>query len=332
MSADIRDLPLSLPSCRGEVAAFLAARGLRLAELDGCAGAYTDDQLMAVGGYRGDVIQCVAARPEAEGQGLVAALITYLRGLLRARGARNIFVFTKPENEGIFRGLAFYPLAWADKALLLESDRRGVARFVENAAAQLPTGEKAALVMNANPFTLGHQYLAETATAGGLPVVIFIVEEDRSAFSFESRLALARAGCKHLPSVTVLPGGPYMISRATFPTYFLKEAGEAAAVHAALDADLFARHIAPSLRITRRYVGEEPLDPLTAQYNAALMGRLPQSGVAVTIIPRRTDGADVISASRVRALIAAGRLEEIRALAPEATYAYICHHREEIAL
>ena len=40
----------------------------------------------------------------------------------------------------------------------------------------------AAIVMNANPFTLGHQYLVEKAAAENDLVHLFMVSEDASLF------------------------------------------------------------------------------------------------------------------------------------------------------
>ncbi len=49
-----------------------------------------------------------------------------------------------------------------------------------------------AIVMNANPFTLGHLYLAEYAAARCHILHVFVVEEDRSIFPFPIRLELVR--------------------------------------------------------------------------------------------------------------------------------------------
>jgi len=43
-----------------------------------------------------------------------------------------------------------------------------------------------------------------------------------------------------LPNVQVYPGGHYIISNQTFPTYFLNQDTDAAAVQAELDLALFA--------------------------------------------------------------------------------------------
>ena len=331
---EIRDLPLSLPSCRAQVEAFLAGHGLGLQPVDYYAGVFVGEALLACGGFAGSVIQCVAAAESARGLGLINLLITHLRQLMRQVGASNIFVFTKPENLEIFQSLAFYPVGQAAKAVLLESDRRGIARYAEALRAALPgqEGERGCIVMNCNPFTLGHQYLIEQAAARCGQLLILLVEEDRSAFPFEARLALTRTGCAHLGNVTVLPGGPYVISSATFPGYFIKEMSDVVVAQTALDIDIFARHIAPGLGITARFAGEEPSDPVTAAYNAAMAARLPESGVEVHIIPRRELGGVPISASRVRALIREGKLDEIASLVPQSTYDYIMAHHGALTL
>lgn len=331
---EIRDLPLSLKSCRDQVDAFLAPFGLRRQPMDYYAGVFIAERMLAGGGFCGRVIQCVAAAREAQGLGLIGLLVTHLRQLLRDAGESNIFVFTKPQNREIFKSLAFTVIGQAPKAILLESDRRGIAQYVQHIKGQLPAQaeEMGCIVMNCNPFTLGHQYLAEAAAAQCKHLLVLVVEEERSAFPFAARLELCRLGCEHLPNVTVAAGGPYVISAQTFPSYFIKEINDIVATHAALDVDIFARHLAPGLGITARFAGEEPLDAVTAAYNAAMAARLPQSGVALEIIPRKEWDGTPISASRVRALIKEGRAEETAALVPKATFEYIMTHQRELAL
>ena len=77
--------------------------------------------------------------------------------------------------------------------------------------------------MNANPFTLGHQYLAEQAAAASSVLHIFLVSEGLSLFPYEARRRLAEEGTKHLDNVILHSTEPYMISNATFPGYFQKD-------------------------------------------------------------------------------------------------------------
>ncbi|PUU99564.1 [citrate (pro-3S)-lyase] ligase, partial [Acinetobacter baumannii] len=62
-------------------------------------------------------------------------------------------------------------------------------------AKRLPIG---AIVMNCNPFTLGHQYLVEYAAAQVVRLYLFVVEEDKSEFPFADRLELVKQGVAHL--------------------------------------------------------------------------------------------------------------------------------------
>ena len=75
--------------------------------------------------------------------------------------------------------------------------------------------------MNANPFTKGHQYLVEQ-TKESPHVYVFVLSEDKSLFS-KARFAMVQKGVAHLPNVTVLSTEDYLVSSATFPTYFLKK-------------------------------------------------------------------------------------------------------------
>ena len=175
--------------------------------------------------------------------------------------------------------------------------------------------------MNANPFTLGHRYLAETAAAACDTLHLFLVSEDASLVPFSVRKELARAGTAHLDNVTLHDSGPYIISSATFPSYFLKDEAAVIDGHARLDLAVFVR-IARALGITVRYVGEEPASQVTGIYNQVMASQLPRTGIDCVIVPRLAVSDEAVSASTVRRLIQQGRLEEIRPLVPESTYAY----------
>lgn len=322
---------ISLRYDREDMETLLRRAGIRQEKgLEYACGLYKGETLLACGGYEGGVIKCLAVDPARQGEALLNTIVSHLYTRLIRSGIREAFVFTKPENTTLFQSLGFFPLAQADQAVLLTSRREGVAEYVaacqrRAAEAGLHAAEEgaAAIVMNANPFTLGHRCLVEHAAQGARLLHIFVVEEERSAFPFSARLRLVQEGVKDIPQALVHPGGRYIISAATFPSYFLKDPGGAAPAHAELDARLFAHMLAPALHIKMRLVGEEPLDPLTRLYNKALGRILPDAGVALCVIPRKESGGAPISASRVRALHAVGRLEEARALLPEATYRYL---------
>jgi len=148
------------------------------------------------------------------------------------------------------------------------------------------------------------------------------LSEDRSLVPYEDRMAMVRAAAAKYNNVTVVSSGSYMISSATFPSYFLKDDALVTQTHAKLDATLFTR-IAGELNLTCRYVGEEPFSAATSAYNDALKSVLPEAGIALRIIPRKEQEGTPISASHVRKLIHDGRIEEIRELVPQSTYDYL---------
>ena len=180
-----------------------------------------------------------------------------------------------------------------------------------------------AIVMNCNPFTRGHQFLIETCAAKVDLLYIFVVEEDRSDFPFADRIKLVTAGTAHLPNVEVLPSGKFIISTLTFPEYFQKGDLQEVAIDPSNDVELFGRYIAPALGITQRFVGEEPLDKVTLQYNQAMQRLLPGFGIYFEVIPRIEKEGAPISASWVRRLLAAKDVETIATIVPQCTLDYL---------
>jgi [citrate (pro-3S)-lyase] ligase len=180
--------------------------------------------------------------------------------------------------------------------------------------------------MNANPFTLGHLHLTRTALKSCAQVCVFVVEEDASAFPFDARLELVRQGLAQEARAIVLPAGPYMVSRSSFPSYFTGKAAHSS-VHAELDGTVFAARIAKELDIEARFVGQEPYCAITAGYNAALQEILPQHGVQCVEIERLGCGGAAIGASRVRELLAKADADsirdELRELVPETTLDFL---------
>ena len=292
-NGSIQELPLSLPFFRNQVEAFLRENGLRMEELDhyyACTS--PDGSILAGAGIKADIIKCVAVAPSARSEGFMLPLLSRVVSDAAAKGIMNLKVFTKPENREIFESIGFKVLASAPKAVLMENGR-GLEKYCEYLLCQRqPSARKCGvIVMNANPFTLGHKYLIEKALEQVDRLFVIPVKEDASAFPYSERIAMIRsanASPAHADSrITVLEGSDYCISAATFPTYFLKDLSDAAETQMTLDIDLFERHIMPALGATVRFVGSEPMDPLTARYNALMhnavvIPRLVLPGSAVT--------------------------------------------------
>ena len=279
------------------------------------------DTLAATGSRQESLLKYLATDPQYQGQGLLATVLTALRQEAFREGHRHLFLYTKPQNEQLFLPLLFYPVARTDKVLLMEDRKDGIRAFLDT----LPQAEGncGAVVMNCDPFTLGHQYLIETAAKSCDYLYVFVLSEDKGHFSAADRLEMVRLGTKHLPNVTVLPTGPYLISSATFPTYFLKDRDSAQQVHCQLDIAIFTQYYAPRFRITKRFVGTEPLSPMTAQYNRALASALPRYGIDLVQIPRKETDGTPISASRVRAALQNKETHILQALVPTTTLGYL---------
>lgn len=180
-----------------------------------------------------------------------------------------------------------------------------------------------AIVMNCNPFTLGHRYLIETAASQVDMLYIFVVEEDKSFFPFKDRIELVKKGTSDLENVVVLPSGRFMISSLTFPEYFDKEKVNDVSVDTSLDMDIFGNCIAKELNISVRFAGEEPNDAITRQYNISMREKLPQYSIDFVEIKRKSVGDNVISATTVRKYLKEKDFGEIKKLVPTSTYEYL---------
>ena len=283
-----------------------------------------DGELLAATGSRQrNVLKCIAVDPAYQGEGLMATLITQLRQDAFDAGESHLFLYTKPSNRWQFQSMFFYPIVQTEHVLLMENRKNGAQSFLEALPAVHKGQKVGACVMNCNPFTLGHRYLIRQAAEECDWVYVFVLSEDASRFSAKDRLAMVQRGTADIPNVTVYPTGPYLISSATFPTYFLKNREQAGAVYCQLDMEVFTTHFVPKFAITHRYVGTEPLSPMTCLYNASLKEFMPARGVCVREIPRvETDGAP-ISATTVRSLLDAGEWDALKKYLPSTTIAYL---------
>ncbi|MBO4340427.1 MAG: triphosphoribosyl-dephospho-CoA synthase [Bacteroidales bacterium] len=312
---DIAELSLSAPFFREKVTRFLESSGLRADAMD----AYyciqnQDSDIIAGAGISHDIIKCVAVAPEARSEGLLTPLVSRIIQDAALRGIHNLKVFTKPEYRALFESLGFKKLAAAPEVILLENGR-GLADYVAYLEGMRRTGRSGVVVMNANPFTLGHKYLLSKALEEVDNLYVIPVREDVSMFPYSERKAMIEA-CGLGDRVIVPDGSSYIISAATFPTYFLKDLSTAAETQMRLDIDLFGKHIAPALGAEVRFVGSEPHDSLTARYNELMKQLLPLKVV-------ETERLSGVSASKVRAALEEGVFEKAAFLTPSETHPYL---------
>ena len=231
-------------------------------------------------------------------------------------------LYTKPRNKILFRDLGFYPIIESGDVLMMENRRTGIQDYLASVRCDAH-GTIGCAVQHCDPFTLGHRHIIETAARECDFVYVFILSEDRGMFPAADRIQIVREGTRDLPNVRVCETGPYMISSATFPTYFLRESINADDVRCETDVRLFGKIIAPALGIARRYVGTEPLDPVTDRYNQLLARDLPEYEIELRMIDRIAAGNRIISARTVRQHVRAGEIEGVRDMLPDVTWRYL---------
>lgn len=365
---EIQTLNPTTPRQRQRIEAFLKRNDLRFDDMHYYAAITDDDgEMIAGGGLKGNVIKCVAVDDAHKGEAIANTLISHLIAHANEEGHSNVMLFTKPKNRQLFESLSFQLLAEAPEAVLMETGIGGINNMVEqlkkikeegevckennqeckkeektnlnittpqhlNTSTPQPltttTPRRGVVVMNCNPFTLGHRYLIEQAAKQVERLFVMVVREDCSLFAYAERKAMVEQGVAHLKNVTVIDGSEYAISQATFPTYFLKRLDDAADTQMLLDLDLFRRHIAPALGATVRFVGTEPTDRLTRRYNQLMHEVL--ADVRETV--RLEKEGNAVSASRVRKAMEQGDMSTIRQLVPPTTLPYIIAHLATQAL
>lgn len=350
---EIQTLNPTTPRQRQRIEAFLKRNGLRFDDMHYYAAVTDDDgEMIAGGGLKGNVIKCVAVDDAHKGEAIANTLISHLISHANEEGHSNVMLFTKPKNRQLFESLSFRLLAEAPEAVLMETGIGGINNTVEalkkireektnlttspsqhhNTTTPQPltttTPLRGVVVMNCNPFTLGHRYLIEQAAKQVERLFVMVVREDCSLFAYAERKAMVEQGVAHLKNVTVIDGSEYAISQATFPTYFLKRLDDAADTQMLLDLDLFRRHIAPALGTTVRFVGTEPTDRLTRRYNQLMHEVLAD----VRETARLEKEGNAVSASRVRKAMEQGDMSTIRQLVPPTTLPYIIAHLATQAL
>ena len=279
-------------------------------------------ELVAVGARAGNVLKMLAVEPTHQGGPLLGELVTELVSRGYSAGFESFFVYTKAEYASTFEALNFSLLANQGKVVLLEYGK-GLQKWLSSNNALIKSGLNGAVVMNCNPFTNGHRYLIESAARQVDNLYLFVVREDRSIFPFEVRYRLVKEGVRDLGNVIVLDTSRYIVSSATFPTYFLKKNDPVACIQMELDVTLFSSQIAPFFGISRRFVGTEPNCKLTNSYNDTMKRILPVYGIEFIAIERKQTSSEVISASRVRELIANNEFSRLEEYVPDSTLAYL---------
>lgn len=355
---NILELHPTIPRQRRQIEMFLHTNGLRYDDVDYYAAIVDEssDEMIAGGGLKGSVIKCVAVADGHKGEAVANVIVSHLIAKANAEGCQCVKLYTKPDNRQLFESLSFRLIAESPNAILMETGVGGIEKYSEElrvkseelsvkseelgvkseelkndesvvSNARKPIG---VIVMNANPFTLGHRFLVEQSSELVERLYVVVVREDCSMFSYNERKAMVSQGVRDIGNVVVVDGSDYAVSAATFPTYFLKQLSDATDTQIILDLDLYCRRIAPALGATIRFFGSEPTDPLTRRYNELMHQQLGEEHVHE--IQRKQQEGSAISASRVRKAMMEGCIWDAIQLVPPTTIPYIIGHLASMAL
>ena len=364
---NILELHPTIPRQRRQIETFLQANGLRYDDVDYYAALVDEssDEMIAGGGLKGCVIKCVAVADGHKGEAVANVIVSHLLAKANEEGYQCVKLYTKPHNRKLFESLSFRLIAEAPNAILMETGVGGIEKWsyelrvtndelrvtndelgvrndelgvkndelgVKNDELGIKSVRKpiGAIVMNANPFTLGHRFLVEQSSELVERLYVVVVREDCSMFSYSERKAMVSQGVRDIGNVVVVDGSDYAVSAATFPTYFLKQISDATDTQITLDLDIYRRRIAPALGATVRFFGSEPTDPLTRRYNELMHQQLGEDHVHE--IQRKQQDGSPISASRVRKAMLEGRLWDAIQMVPPTTIPYIIGHLASMAL
>jgi len=285
--------------------------------------------LAATGSISGNVLKCIVVKEEFKNQNLTGKIVAELINREYRKGKTDLFLFTKPENRKTFTQLGFFPVYDIKGSIvLMENNPSKLDNYLEKLKKESENknpvdGRIGSIVVNCNPITKGHLYLIEKAASQSEILHLFVVSEDRSIFPFDVRYQLIKEATAYIKNIILHKGGNYIISNATFPSYFIKDLKQVIDFHAKLDLGIFSEKIASALGITARFAGDEPLCPVTDNYNRLMKEILPAHGIEFYIIKRLEIEGEPVSASKVRKLFFERDFGAIKRIVPPATYNFL---------
>lgn len=319
-----------IPSEKERITAFLQEFGLKY-ENNTDRTLYMEDggKIVATVSACNYIIKCLAVNSDFRSENLAAKLVGEMIKRFHADGIFHYHVFTKPEYKEVFSSLGFRPLIQTDKVTVLEGGEGSIYETVQAMKVQMKYtfgadsvergSDIGCVIINGNPFTNGHLKLVEYAAARHKHVLVFVLEEEGSYFTFKERYTFAYLALKPYSNVLVIPSSKYIISKATFPDYFLKTVDDSTAEYAKYDALIFLNYFIPLLNIRKRYVGGETSDYMRI-YNQTLSEVL---GEKLETVERFKEDGEVISASKFRELIKDGKKAEAFKFIPRTNYAVL---------
>lgn len=326
-SFDFQEVNLNSEKEINQVSDFLDSLNLSYEPSDYSIILKDNNKIIGTGSVKGEILKCIGVDCKYQGYNLSEKIVSKLIEFQVSKGINHRFVFTKSDNVDSFTGMGFQKIAEVYPQLaLLEGGEGSINDYIEKLREETPDGflekEAAGIVVNCNPITKGHLHLLGSTAEKHDVVHIFVVSEDRSLFPSAVRYQLVKDAVKDIKNIVVHHGGKYVISSATFPSYFLKK-GEATKLQTKLDITIFGKHLAPALNIKFRYVAEEPYCPVTNTYNQTMKEVLPLYGVELIEIKRKKLGDEIISASKVRNALRENQWGLVQEMVPENVYNFL---------
>ena len=139
-------------------------------------GVFDSDKLIATGGVKSNTFRCIAVDQSYQGGKVLNLLMSELINIQYRRGIDDMFLFTKPTSQRSFEFLGFYVVEEIDNhVVLMENRPDGLRNYLNTLSRTNANGEViSAIVMNGNPFTMGHRYLIERASKESDHLHIFV--------------------------------------------------------------------------------------------------------------------------------------------------------------
>lgn len=225
---------------------------------------------------------------------------------------------------------------------LIGNGREGLEGWLDATAKEVDAvfsgrTQRSCILINANPFTVGHRYLIEIASGRSQAVVVFVIQGRTESGSrgnhektgieipFEDRLGLVKQCTQDLGNVLVLPSGQYLISRDDYPASYLKEKLGNVPAHAMLNS-LTLCLTARAIGAGTIFAGDEPRDEMSEIHLNALRQRCRENSITIKVAERKRLGDRYISSAMVREALSRGRCDELPLLVPNQVQQYLASH------
>lgn len=322
--------PKKINKDKRDLLQLLSSEGIRFEQnIDTTFAKYENDKLIATASIYKNIIKCVAIDDAFKGGAIFNELMTAVLNEIELKGFGGAFVYTKLMYESSFAAIGFKEIERVKPDLIfMQRAHDDFNSYLKKLSETKIKGDTiGAVVLNANPFTLGHRYLVEYAAKNSSYLHIFVVSEDESYFKTEDRYNMVKKGVSDLSNIILHKTDNYLISAATFPSYFIDENKSVTRIQAKLDSKIFKNHFTKVLDIDKRFVGTEPSDEATRIYNETMKEVFESepnpNKPELIVIPRKKINGEIISASKVRSLLKNGGIENTKSFLPLSTYDYI---------